>query len=174
MNLLELTEVKEYLNIVGDEEDNLLNSYINFASEFVRKYTSSIFWEEKDIEEVQQYDGWKILTTNTIPVNSINFIKRKNNSEWVEISTPFEIINNLIYSEYKIEGGFYKISYKAGHTTIPEDIKQACKILIAWAYNDNPWYISESVSQISMRYDQNIPVKVYDILDKYKNIWLSI
>ena len=174
MDLLELTEVKEYLNIVGDEENSVLNSYINFASEFVRKYTNSIFWEEKDMEEAQRYDGWKILTTNIIPVNSINFIKIKNYNEWVEISTPFEIINNLIYFENKLESGFYKISYKAGYKEISEDIKQACKILIAWAYNDNPWYISESVSQISMKYNQDIPEKVYSILDKYKNIWLSI
>lgn len=174
MNLLELAEIKEYLNIVGTEEDNLLTSYIKFASEFIVKYTNSIFWEGKDIEEILQYEWWKIITTNLIPVNSINFIKRKINNEWVEISTPFEIINNLIYFEYKIESGFYKISYNVGYTDIPEDIKQACKILIAWAYNDNPWYISESVSQINVKYNQDIPVKVYDILDKYKNIWLSI
>ena len=170
--MISLDEAKAYLNVVGTDEDELISSYIDAADAFIRNYTNCYFTSQ-NITEERQITGWKFVNLNRGPLIWINSVKYFDWNDWQDVEGVM-VFNWMLYNPNGFTAGLYKINYQVGYVSIPEDIKQTCKMLVSYYYNNNVGISKESISWISTEYNQEIPKWIYEILDKYRQLWISI
>jgi len=172
--MISLQEAKDYLPVVWTDKDELISSYISFASDFIEKYTGRSF-QIRDFEQIKQLSSttnW--ISLDHIPLQQVYSLKQFDGKTWQDMDIDFEIVNGMLFVPGGLLPGLYKIYYQAGEEQVNDEIKQVCKILVAWAWNDNPGLTRENASGISQEYLGKVPEEVYNILDKYRNIWLGI
>jgi hypothetical protein len=127
-------QVKDYLNITGSQStsDNLINDLINrmstaFESWCGRTFISATYVEYYDSEYNNE------LFLDKYPIISITEINDDNDWTW-NTSTVIPSADYRVADERSIvyDGVFsagrqsVKVSYTAGYSTTPEDVRQAC------------------------------------------------
>lgn len=181
--LTTLDSVKTFLGITGTTDDDLLNSLIGSASEFVKSYT----WRDLEATDYTHFFDWKAEREFILRQYPVNTLTSFEYNTWT-ISTPerteFDvdlyalrpdpgIINYWCY----IPRGFQniKVIYNAWYVTIPAELELATNKMVWLYYNTrtSTWVKSESVDGASITYDNNsvgIPLDINVILNKYKNV----
>lgn len=166
--MINLTEVKDYLDILQEDtdKDQLLQFLINSSTAFIESYTNTSF-SIKTFEETKLINS-RFIFVNNYPLVEVESIKRREQKEFVEIEDKGEIVADTIMAS----NGFfwnYKIKYKAWYASVPEDVKLACLMLVWYFFENDPGIKREWISQITTEFLQNIPESILTILFKYKN-----
>ena len=126
-------QVKDYLNITGSNStsDNLINDLINRISTAFESYCGRTFISASYIE---YYDGSSsnMLFLDKYPITSITEINEDSDWTWgtstVISSGSYRVADDRMVA---YDGRFgssiqsLKVSYTAGYSTTPEDLKQA-------------------------------------------------
>ena len=138
--LITLDELKTYLGVSGTENDALYELLINNVTDWIETYTERRFAETAYTDE--KYDGCDYckLVLKQYPVNSGETFTI---DERLTVGGSFSEITSTDYtvdyprgivcwtSNFKEGCQNYAVTYTAGYSTIPNDLKQAAMMLIA-------------------------------------------
>ena len=136
--IIELSEVKNFLKVEFEEDDNLIKNLINTAIFQCEKIINKSLLEKTYIYSIYTYQKKIILPYPTIKtINKIEIIT-KNNSSVLDTNEYFIdnvsnsiIFKNNIQSVYRID-----IEYTTNSNLIENDLKQALLMHIAQLYEN--------------------------------------
>ncbi len=141
-NIIDLAEIKNFLRIDFDDDDNLLKELLKTAVKQCELYISKSLSEKN--YKLSVYE----CATNTlnlpyppvISVNSITIIDKYNNNIEYTNYLLDTISNKIIFRN--LPNNFYRIDiiYTSGYTKIPDDIKQGILFHISKMYEDKVGY----------------------------------
>ena len=127
-----LAEVYEFLSISGSPDDDLIQTLIDRKTVEFQSWCRVDSFYVDDYTEYYDGDGSSYLFVKNLPINSIALIA--DDSDWVwgadttGTLTDFRIVekNNIVYQSYFNEGlQNIKITYNAGYSSIPLDMKES-------------------------------------------------
>lgn len=129
-----LTEAKAWMRIVDyTTDDTLIWSLIQSTRRNLEKYTGLSFGT-KTIEAIIEPDRLEFELPYS-PVQSVTTVQKWDGDEWVTLTadTDYYVIGDSlqVYTLSK-----FKITYQAGFTSFPEDLKTDIKVLVAWQYKN--------------------------------------
>lgn len=141
-SIIDLSEIKNFLRIDFDEDDNLLNRLLKSAIKQCELYISRSITQKTYRLSLYNRVG-KFINLLYFPVTnvtSIDIIDKNNNTVKFKNYTFDQISNKVILNN--IPTNFYRIdiTYEAGYTKIPDDIKQALLFHVAKMYDDKIGY----------------------------------
>jgi len=130
MNYVDLEDVKDYLGVKHTEEDVLLTRLISSASNFIESYCNRKF----NLEEFTDYfngNNGSYHVCQQWPVISVSSISSENATINLKV-----IDGRSIYVKEIFPKGIMNCSmtYQAGYSILPEDLKQAIIELVSVAY----------------------------------------
>ena len=171
--MITLAELKSYLWITDDTQDDIIQIYVDSANEYITNY----IWRnitQADYTEYEDWDWQRTIILKNYPVNSITSFQV---NSWTIETPEREDVDDykLVPEEGKIFLTFYlnrwfqnyKIEYNAWYDTIPWDLKLAW-LKIAWSYyNDSDWIKTESVAWDSITFWRENDL---NILNLYKDV----
>lgn len=142
-NLVTLAEVKTYATISSTNSDSIINQLIPQISEYVKTYCNRTFIDYVDDAKIEIASGgntYLILKESpTISISSVEFSNDYGVTYTSLISGTDYILDLekdrlqvLGRSEFPSGPNAYKITYNAGYTTIPSDLKLAVLDLILY------------------------------------------
>lgn len=143
--LCSVDDVKESLGISGTSQDNLIRRYINRATMAIETFCNLSrdhhFKETTYTDEVYTSPGGNQLTLLMRPVTAITSFKRHQSPESdasyenVESDLYYKDLSagiiNLLFNTSTSFGG-YQVTYTAGYSTIPDDLREACVSLVSF------------------------------------------
>ena len=181
LDLVTLTEAKNYLRIDFSDDDNYLADLIDMAKETIEKYCNISIYQQTLI---QQCDIWEetfdllrspVQNTGDIEITHIKYYD-ENDVQQTWDSSNYNLDTNMsparIYltdeseSYPDISNRIYpiEIKYKSGSTSVgdaPKMLKQACLLILGQFYeNRQPYIVGRSVAEI--------PMTVRYLLDHHK------
>lgn len=141
-SIIDLSEIKNFLRIDFDEDDNLLNRLLKSAIKQCELYISRSITQKTYRLSLYNRVG-KFINLLYFPVTnvtSIDIIDKNNNTIKFKNYTFDQISNKVTLNN--IPTNFYRIdiTYEAGYTKIPDDIKQALLFHVAKMYDDKIGY----------------------------------
>lgn len=179
--LLTLEEAKQYLEITGSGQDTLLTALLTSFTALIKTYLNR---QLENTNYKQLYDG---TGTNRIILDQYPIISVSKLSQ--DLDNENKVIGDLYSaSEYYIlPGGMIElyadifvdgqrtvyVDYNAGFATIPGDIKDVCKQIIAKRYQD----LKDKRFGISSKniFDDSVSFEIADlsssmklVLDRYR------
>jgi len=186
--LVSLEEAKQFINkdLNDQTEDNKILQYINSASSLCNSLTHRKL-KARDLTEYYSGDGSNTLMLNNYPINSIASIYDDldrtygadtliDNSDYVIM--PTNLAFKVIYDGSVFMKGIrnIKITYNAGYSTIPWDLREACLELVGfyWMNTEEKRFgiLSINLGDGSVRIDTTqIPKSVLQILEAYRRKW---
>jgi hypothetical protein len=186
MGLVNLSELKAFLGIVGNEKDALLNILIEQASGVVegklnRTFTLTTYTQEKytgsDNKELKLKNfpvvTFSKLEENTSFDNSDNWQEISSSGYWVENETGI-ITKNTRFR--KLTFG-YRATYEAGYSYIPNDIQYLVMSLCGYMMNSGKFegLKSESLGDHSISLAGIIQKDslLNDIMNRYRDLSLA-
>ena len=174
MALLTLDEAKEFLRITGTEEDSLISSLIEQASQMVETYCDRYIEKRTDLTEDFFHVKDRILV-HAYPIISISAVQLVDaNGDTTDV-TDYTTNNNLgiIYLHSKHSDAHFRVTYTGGFETIPADIKFATMYLLGQIYRisaDGAHGVTARTSPTGSvtYYIQDMAPVVKAVLDRYK------
>lgn len=146
-DLSTVAQVKAYMKKTDAGDDTLLATLLSQASKMIETYTNRDFTAVIYTDELYNGNGGPKLYLKQFPIFTTPAVV-------VKLYDPFTDTNlytytvNLEYIIYEEEGYIhmwggwskghqnFKITYKAGFTTVPEDIVLACNMLTAFVFDN--------------------------------------
>jgi len=139
--LTTLANVKALLGITDTVSDDILENYIDAATEAIENYCKRRFTSTTYTDEVYDGTGTKYLNLKHYPVTAITVREKLISDygsdswddlqdEWFQFQENGRVIYNIGFDE-----GFsnYRFTYVAGYVVIPDDVRDACeKIAVTW------------------------------------------
>ena len=142
INIMDLAEIKNFLRIDFDNDDNLLKELLKSAIRQCELYTSKSLYQK-----TYKFSTYKNVTnilnlpySPLISITSVNIIDKNNNSiEYINYTLD-TISSSIIFKS--LPNDFYRIdiTYKSGYTQLPNDIKQGLLFHISKMYEDKVGY----------------------------------
>jgi len=134
--MVSLTEVKEWLNLTGTNDDDFLQRQINDWSDTIETRLGRII--KSDDYEDEIHDGGKLaILPKNLPVTAIDSITIDDSElDSDEYELDKEGCKIRMKSGLPFEGGTGEIllSYTGGFASVPGDIKRAVRQLVALEY----------------------------------------
>jgi len=204
MSLVDLDEVKNYLEINSNTSDARLSNIINYVSASVRNYCNQEITENVYTE---YFDGGVIsIFVDNLPVNNVTVVAEYDGNTYSNLngpnsdgSLPTANANaNLQYMWYQETGEIRKIgedgkavrtldlgnhpffnnypkgikvTYGAGYTSVPQDLKLACLDYIKMIHKNeqsSDSFSFEGQNKNSFPLSGNFPKHIRRILDFYR------
>ncbi len=182
-DLCTLADVKAYLGISGSTYDGVLGTLIDAASEAIENYCRRRFSET---EHTEYHDGWGStqIVLDHHPIASVSALYDDLNRDF-DSETLIESDDYAFYPEEGIlellQGIFQtgvrniKAVYTAGYATVPTDVAQAARILVASWFNrgrqGGDGISQETLGQYAAHYANDpLPVQVLSLLAPYRNV----
>lgn len=131
--LTSLVNLKEYLQINDTSKDDLLINTINRASNVIEDYCRRKFKLRTHNETHYLDDASENLMVKQFPVTEITSISDDGVALTADELAACENREVYIKLDQK-RGGKIDITYKAGYDPIPEDLEQACIMLVYYYY----------------------------------------
>lgn len=189
MALITLSELKTFLSISGTDQDTILQIYVDSANAFIINYLNRDIEETAYTDEVYDGPGTPALVLRQYPLISVEEVlvngEAETESTDVTDTEGYYIKsydNGILYNRafWDRGRGIIQVSYTAGYTTIPGDLKHASLAVAGYFRNmgNKTGVRSESLGSYSysianelaaMGSDLTIPdVVVKNILDRYR------
>ena len=174
MALLTLDEAKEFLRITGTEEDSLISSLIEQASQMVETYCDRYIEKRTDLTEDFFHVKDRILV-HAYPIISISAVQliddNGNATDISDYTTDNEL--GIIYLKTEYSDAHFRVTYTGGFETIPASIKNATLHLLGqiWRMStDGAHGVKARTSPTGSvtYYIQDIPPIVRATLDRWK------
>lgn len=143
MALITVAEFKVFANISGSSEDDTLQIYVDAADQFIKTYCNRDF--ESTVYTNQLYDGpgTPCLVLDDYPIQSVEQILEYDET----VSSISDLDDDGYYLKDNRTYGVYhsicwsagrdtlKVSYTAGYSTIPSDLKLAAYLTTSYFRN---------------------------------------
>ena len=161
--IIELSEVKNFLKVEFEEDDNLIKNLINTAIFQCEKIINKSLLEKTYIYSIYTYQKKIILPYPTIKtINKIEIIT-KNNSSLLDTNEYFIdnvsnsiIFKNNIQSVYRID-----IEYTTNSNLIENDLKQALLMHIAQLYENRNGNFTMPNNVLNIYYQHHAINKIF-------------
>ena len=176
--LTTLTAVKAYLEVTGTDDDALLTDLVARASDAIVAYCGRAF-AAADYDECHDGDGSDIVLLDQRPVISVSALS--------EDDDAVEADDFVVYPELgivRLKSGVFgrgvrnvRVSYRAGHETIPADVEQAAIEWVAAMYRARGEVAgrdvsSERVGDYAVTYERDardgMPAAARAVLEPYR------
>lgn len=168
--LCSLDDVKQYLGIETTTSDVLITSLINSASAFIESFTNRVF-SIADYTEVRDGTGNSKMPVCFAPITEITSVKID------DIEYDVKHTQTLIYFS---NGNIFpagimnvELQYKAGYSSIPLDVKQACIELVAYKFKqkDRIGLNSKTLAGEVISFEQkDIRIEIKNVLASYVRV----
>lgn len=181
--LFSVADTAPYIKQRHDGDEALLELIIDAATRWIERYCNCTF-KADGVEYSEIYDGDNKTTLylNHRPVIGVSSLV---------ITDSADIADTIPSSDYKVystvgkivltEGDTFlrgdlnvAITYKAGESALPPDVKLAAMQLVRWYYrkwSDNRDGISSiSVGDITTTYEKDVPLAIKEMLNPHRNI----
>lgn len=181
MDLTSLAKLKAYLGLSAGDDDTLLTSLIDSASEAIEQYCGRPF-ARTERTELHDGCGSKSILLDCRPVASVASVHDDAGREFDDASLlPAE--NYTFYPEsgvLTLDAGVFgdgrrnvQVVYTAGYASAPPAVEQAANILAAHFYNrgrqGGDGVVSETLGAYSVSYDAaDWPGSVRALLTAYR------
>jgi len=137
---ISLAEAKDFVKILGDENDTMLTSMIKSATTYASAYTNKILCATT-FEFITSNQDFNIPTN---PLKEIISIIDENKQELAK--NDYELSKNDFISSIKIlkKTSQITLQYTAGYVDIPEPIKSWIKVKVATLFEYKEQFISNT------------------------------
>lgn len=182
-NLVTLAEYKAYIGINSPNQDGVISALIPKVSALVKSLCRRTFVDYVATDKVEYFDGGTAyISPEEYPIISVTSLEYSN--DYGGIYTPLASITD--YAVRKTSGNIiptkrlkffeavngYKLTYKAGYTELPEDLKLAVLDLITYYLkNDAAIHSSKAPGTNSVQIEYvtttNLPAHIKRVLDLY-------
>ena len=145
-SLITVGDLKNFMGIDTPIYDEKLTMIVNAMTDYIESRTGRRFKSTAYTEYVNG-DGSDALQMKQYPITAITSVEENSNSDnssnWATLATTeyFNIGNYLDAGIIKKTAGAfrgtanYRVTYTAGYTTLPSDLKYACYMLASEAFN---------------------------------------
>jgi len=168
-DLTTLANVKAYLRIKNNGDDDLLELLISSASKFIEQWCGRSFTANDYIEKFDGTNKDYHFLRNT-PINEIDYVKVNDDLKEVQNYNDEMVVISSTFLKGRIN---CEIGYNAGFATVPADIEQACIELVGIKYKQietlnlsSKAIAGETTSFIT----KDIPDFVRIVLQQYKSV----
>lgn len=181
-DLVTLAEYKDYAKINSTNQDTALNSIIPKVSTLVKTYCRRAFIDYVATDKVEYFDGGAFFPLQEYPVISITKVEYSadfgqtyadlvNYTDFVLDKRSDTIVPPYVEAFPDAING-YRVSYKGGFSTLPEDLKLAVFDLITYYIkNDGVSHATRSPTSNSIQLEyitnSNFPSHIKRVLDMY-------
>jgi hypothetical protein len=134
-----LTDAKTWMRISYTDDDSMIKELIESARKHIEFLTGVSFGSKllkANIELTGTIPGVWMVDLPYGPMICVNEVKWKtgfNQFETLVKNDDYEIIGNKLWFYYE---GNYTITYQAGYSSLPEDIKSDILTLVTWSYEN--------------------------------------
>ena len=150
-NLITLTEYKDMEGIQNPKDDYNLSELITSVSQLVKTYCGNTFVDFYSTDKVETFTidwGTHLVQLTESPVVSVSAVETRDSvtsSYQAVTSTNYYLDENTdtvlyvtgsSYRNWPRGPGAVKITYRAGYSTLPSDLKLAVIDLITYYYRD--------------------------------------
>ena len=150
-NLITLTEYKDMEGIQNPKDDYNLSELITSVSQLVKTYCGNTFVDFYSTDKVETFTiDWNthLVQLTESPVVSVSAVETRNSvtsSYQAVTSTNYYLDENTdtvlyvtgsSYRNWPRGPGAVKVTYRAGYSTLPSDLKLAVIDLITYYYRD--------------------------------------
>jgi hypothetical protein len=202
--IVTLAEAKAQLNVVDSSMDTTIESWINESSAVIEDYTGRKFAVQSVTGEIQDGDGSRFLYPKYYPITQLSTettpstaqklaalqYRDTPTSTWTNVEDEINYIFlntnkpfiELYRKTFDVGVENIKISYKAGFSTVPSDIKKVCVEMVQMWYNEykggGDALGKSTSSQTSMGGNFNVTWMDVDarwklVLDRYRTITIG-
>lgn len=183
--LVTLDDYKTYKKITKTESDEQIQTIISSCSTIVKTYCGHAFIDYHSTPKVEYINiepGTHAILMNEWPIVAVSTIETRNSDGTYTVLDASEyfvdkgIDTIFMYSGYWPEGyGAVKITYTAGYSTTPEDVRIATLDLVSHyfkeEYKERKSIGSASIDNtVTSGTSQKWPPHVIRILDMYRNV----
>jgi hypothetical protein len=180
-SLITLAEYKSYAGIKGESQDVQIASLITKVSEYVKTYCRRTFVDYVSANKVDYFDGGtSLLWLEESPIIEIVSVESSIDfgdtwttyTDWVLKRKESILVPRSLYEfPYAVNG--YKVTYKCGYATLPEDLKLACMDLLKYYLSNDSAVKSNKAPgtnsvQIEYVSTNSLPANIKRVLDLYK------
>lgn len=181
MSLITNAEARQYLGITTSIDDALLNALLDSFSAFVATYTGRRI-ESTAYAQLYDGSGTARIILNEYPIISVTVLSQDLDHSTKKYSSPYAATDFFLatggivelYEDIFVElqRSVY-VSYTAGFATIPGDLKDLVKQMVAKRYQDCKdkrfGMQSKNVFDDSITFDfKDLPDSGKTILDRYR------
>ncbi len=178
--IITLADVYEFLSVSGSSDDTLIQNLIDRKTAQFESYCGLDSFYVDDYVEEYDGEGTPYLFVKNFPINSITEIASDSDWTWgtdtVIDSSDYRIVqmNYIVYNSYFNDGlQNIKVSYNAGYSVIPLDIKEALVEEVTRIYNTRKEVdvIIKTLADGSQhRIPSGLMPNTKSILNKYKRL----
>ena len=189
-NLVTITDYKRYKGIRSEDNDPTISLLIAAVSDFVTTYTGRDFLKYANTDKVEYFDAlhcseyltkeFPILSVTELAVSTdggVTFVPLVENTDYFVDTDRDMIINNTAYYGFvtatSISHHSGKLTYKAGYTTIPQDLKLAILDLVHY-YIKEEYTPSKSLQSANVQNavvlieGSKLPPHIRRVMDNYR------
>lgn len=191
--LVSMAELNQLSKLALTDAD-IANSIINAASDFIARYTKRSLKTAAYTAEKYNGQGGSYLFLKQYPVTAITTIvlwDTVSNAASKTYAENTDYLYDLNEGWLYLREGFqigvlnYRITYTAGYTTLPYDLRQACAMYAEWMYNNfgKTGMSSESLGDYSYQLDVKdkfasiggiaVPASILSVLSKFVKVDIS-
>jgi uncharacterized phiE125 gp8 family phage protein len=185
--LLTMEEAREMLGVPNTTEDVLIESLVNAATLRCENETGRELYTRTRTNEVYNGTGGVCLTLRQYPVTSVSavsFLTQENPETWTAQDTsahPLVIVQpaktTVMWRDLCFPYGQQnvRLTYVAGLTSVPSDLKAACSIVLLDLYKQKDKVLANVAStsfqgQSSVYRNEPIPLLAARLLDPYRRL----
>lgn len=190
MSILTLNKYKTIKNITNSEHDVQITELIKAVNSYISTYCNRKFTEYYNVDKVEYFDGVNSdeLYPEVYPIVSVTSLETSTDGgqNYSTVLTEFtdyvideqnsRIVSNYDYfvaSSYPLNS--VKLTYKAGYTTIPEDLTLAAVNLVEYfleeQYTPRKSLAGAGVENIIITStDAYLPAHIRRVLELYRNM----
>ena len=183
IDLTTLTKLKAHLGVTGTDDDTLLKTLIDQASELVEQHCGREF-AKKSRTEYHDGKGLSSLILKVRPIESITSIHDDLDRDFetadlvdADDYTFYPDSGIVTYEEGKFQDGNRNVQviYVAGYEDVPSDLELSCNMVAAtiynWAKQGREGIASENLGGASVTYEKELlSPPVVAMLAKYRDV----
>lgn len=180
-SLVTLAEYKSYAGIKGESQDAQITSLIPKVSEYVKTYCRRTFVDYVSTNKEEVFDGGTgLLWLEESPIIEVVSVEYSLDygttwseyTDWVHKKKQSIVVPKTSY-EFPFATNGYKVTYKCGYVTLPEDLKLACLDLVKYYISNDSAVKSNKAPgtnsvQIEYVSTNSLPANIKRVLDLYK------
>jgi len=177
MALASLVDIKELLSIAHGDDDALLTRVVGAASDYFEHQTGRIILVA-DYVEIQDGTGGRVIVPSNYPLVSVAASGVVIDGTVVPLSTGYGVAGYYLNGNvirlrdtWVTDGqGNVSISYRAGYTAAPEDVRQAVLELASLMYRERTRFGQQSanISGEGVTFYYAPPARVVATIETYR------
>ena len=164
MNIISLSELKTFIGVLGDEDNDRLTLLGEQAEAQTTTYLGWEVWSSEREFKVNVNCPSKYIA---IPALHLTAIDRLTLDD-VDVDYDQFYGHGLIVLNSYFRTGLYTITATTGYDDIPADIRHAVCLLASNRYHQNQALASESLGDRSQTYDSGLPSQIKQLLTPHR------